>query len=132
MHHSPMIAIDDDVPTACRIPYLYITISPGGNTLAVGRPRNRIPRQRKTFSHLLATKSDKRLGRGAPCGYPGIPHLYRTIIAGRGDTALVGRPCHGKDGIAMTVIGEESRSSSSIPYLYTGIKAARGEQFSIR
>src|SRR5712692_6663581 len=129
MHHSPMIAIGDDVPTACRhlhIPYLYITISPGGDTLAIGRPRNRIPRQRKTFSHLLATKSDKRLAGN------GIPHLYRTIIAGGGDTALVGRPCHGKDGIAMTVIGEESRSSSSIPYLYTGIKAARGEQFSIR
>src|SRR5438874_2454998 len=55
-----------------------------------------------------------------------IPNLHRLIMACRSYIHSIRRPCHSIYRARMTSICEYIATSEGIPYLYTAIKACRG------
>src|SRR5215472_4596064 len=61
-----------------------------------------------------------------------IPHLYRLIFAGSGDTLSIRRPGYRLDSGVMSTIGDQQITSPNIPYLCCVIGTCRDDARTIR
>jgi len=63
--------------------------------------------------------------------WPGLPHLYRVIIAGRGDLFAIGCPCHREDYIFMTLVEQDGMPGCCISYANRVVIATCGDFLAI-
>src|SRR2546422_2789169 len=126
MRNTSMVAVVDDILSIAGVPNLDITITPGGDALAIRGPCHGIPRYGGTPGGSAVTK-----GEDIPTGHR-IPDLHRTIFTCRGDALAIWRPSHGKYNISMAMIGIDAVSITRIPYLDRRVETATGDVPAIR
>src|SRR5579863_7792990 len=126
MRNATMEAVVDNMLPASGVPDLDIAIATDSDAPAIGRPCHSIPRCRGTSGGRDTTEGDD-----IPPAQR-IPDLDRPIGACRSDTRPIGRPCQGKDNVAMTVIGIDTITITGVPDLDRCIKTRASDVFTIR
>src|SRR6266516_112164 len=114
-----MTPVGKDAASRRGIPHLYHLNAVGGETCAIGRPRQRV------HYRSIAAIGEER----ASCGR--LPHLHRSIMARGGETCAIGRPGDGVHAICMAMKGEDWLACGRLPHLHRLIAAAGGEACSI-
>ena len=69
-------------------------------------------------------------GSGSAVG--GIPDLHQFVITARSDVLAIGRPCHSKDEIGVTVVGEEVVTPIGVEELDGFVFTGGGDALTIR
>src|SRR5260370_37070160 len=98
------------------------------DALAIGRPGDSANPARMARIGEDVSSCDGPARAGSYRG--GIPELHGLVIAGRGDTFAIRRPCHGTHKSRMAAIGEDVFPTRSIPHLNSH-SIAGGNQLTI-